>query len=140
MKDLLTQVSFHPMMGKFLTYVDSRSPYYKERYSGFIGSNADENYARELMQLFTIGLDKLNRDGTPVVENGVVVPAYTQRHVRNFARAWTGFTNAAKRINVEQYVEVANKFDNMWINGVERDPFPKIDTLNGYIGDGYPLW
>jgi len=139
MKDLLTQVSFHPMMGKFLTYVDSRSPYYKERYSGFIGSNADENYARELMQLFTIGLDKLNRDGTPVVENGVVVPAYTQRHVRNFARAWTGFTNAAKRINVEQYVEVANKFDNMWINGVERDPFPKIDTLNGYIGDGYPL-
>jgi len=78
MKDLLTQVSFHPMMGKFLTYVDSRSPYYKERYSGFIGSNADENYARELMQLFTIGLDKLNRDGTPVVENGVVVPIVFQ--------------------------------------------------------------
>ena len=141
MKDILTEVSFSPLMGRFLTFVGSSSPYYTERFSGILNSNADENYARELMQLFTIGLDTLNEDGTPVTrEDGAKVPAYSQKHVRNLARAWTGFNFAEKRLNVEQQVDVPNRFDDMWINGVERDPFPKIGTLdNSYIGDGYPL-
>ncbi len=88
MRDIIADISFSPLMGRYLTFVDSRSPYYKERYSSIKASLADENYARELMQLFTLGLDVLNRDGTPIKKNGFTVPTYHQRHVRSLARAW----------------------------------------------------
>lgn len=52
----------------------------------------NENYARELLQLFTMGTDMLNMDGTPVLDqNGVIVPAYTENDVREVARALTGW-------------------------------------------------
>ena len=52
------------------------------------GSRADENYAREFMQLFTIGLDMLNEDGTIMQRNGVNTPTYESSDVSTFARAW----------------------------------------------------
>jgi uncharacterized protein (DUF1800 family) len=57
------------------------------------GQHANENYARELMQLFTLGTAKVNSDGTPVIDgSGNPVPAYTQDDVENLARAFTGWT------------------------------------------------
>jgi len=57
----------------------------------------DENYARELLQLFSIGLSMLNDDGTPIVDaDGVPLPTYNQDHVEAFAHVFTGwhFANA----------------------------------------------
>lgn len=52
----------------------------------------NENYARELMQLFSLGTTKLNMDGTPVVDSdGIPVPAYTEDDVKAAARALTGW-------------------------------------------------
>src|SRR5207253_532367 len=56
---------------------------------------ANENYARELMQLFTTGLFLLNNDGTPKLDSSNnMIPVYTQDQVQAFARAFTGWTYA----------------------------------------------
>src|SRR5205823_3278311 len=52
----------------------------------------NENYARELMQLFSLGTSQLNLDGTPITDaNGVPLPPYTETDVREVARALTGW-------------------------------------------------
>ena len=57
------------------------------------GTAANENYARELMQLFTVGLTELNPDGSAVLDtSGNPVPTYNQSIVTNTARALTGWT------------------------------------------------
>jgi len=59
------------------------------------GQIANENYPRELMQLFTIGLDELNQDGSLQLDgNGNPIPTYTEAQVQAFARAYTGWTYA----------------------------------------------
>ena len=74
-------------MGKFLDLANSVKP--------GSGGGANENYARELMQLFTIGLWELNMDGTPVTDlNGAAIPTYNQDTVGQVARALTGWTYA----------------------------------------------
>ena len=57
-RTLLEQVSLSPAMGLYLTFLGNRKA------NAAAGSVPDENYAREIMQLFTIGLVKLNTDGT----------------------------------------------------------------------------
>jgi uncharacterized protein (DUF1800 family) len=57
------------------------------------GTQPNENYAREILQLFSIGLAQLNPDGTPQVDsNGVPVPTYTQDTIIGFAHVFTGWT------------------------------------------------
>ena len=51
----------------------------------------DENYAREIMQLFSIGLYQLNIDGTLKRKNKLPVSTYDNSDIQTFARAWTGF-------------------------------------------------
>ncbi len=80
---LLEEVTLNPIMGMWLTMARSskRQP--------------DENYAREVMQLFSIGLEHLNRDGTYKRDaNGNAMPTYTQREINELARAFTGWTFA----------------------------------------------
>ena len=54
----------------------------------------DENYARELMQLFTIGLSRLNPDGTVQLQSGAPVETYTQDDITGLARVFTGWNLA----------------------------------------------
>lgn len=84
-RDLLEQITVHPVMGIYLSMVRN------ERADPTRNIRPDENFARELMQLFTIGLHELTADGRVVVENGEPVPAYEQRTVEEFARVWTGW-------------------------------------------------
>jgi len=56
------------------------------------GTVANENYAREIMQLFTVGLVQLNSDGTPVISGGNTVPEYAQADVAQLAKVMTGWT------------------------------------------------
>jgi uncharacterized protein (DUF1800 family) len=72
-------------MGGFLTYRGNA----KANLSS--GALPDENYARELMQLFTIGLVELNRDGTPKLSAGQVVETYDQEDITGLARVFTGW-------------------------------------------------
>lgn len=55
------------------------------------GSQPDENYAREVMQLFSVGLVLLNLDGTPKLTNGVPTDSYTASDVSNLAQVFTGY-------------------------------------------------
>jgi uncharacterized protein (DUF1800 family) len=84
-RTLMKEVTLDASMGHYLDLVNSNKP------SG--GSGANENYARELMQLFTIGLYKLNADGSLQLDgNSQPIPAYTQTDVRQLALALTGWT------------------------------------------------
>lgn len=82
-RDILKEVTLNPFMGNFLDMVDSNK------------SAPNENYARELMQLFSIGTVLLNADGTPKTgADGAVIATYSNAEVREVARALTGWTYA----------------------------------------------
>lgn len=79
-------------MAEMLTYYDSKSKEYIWRTTREI-KFSDENFAREVMQLFTIGLHKLNMDGTYKLNDGSnKVLTYTNNEIEEYARVWTGFS------------------------------------------------
>jgi uncharacterized protein (DUF1800 family) len=83
-RQLLEDVTLHPAMGYFLNTKGNQ----KENSSGRV---PDENYAREVMQLFTLGVVELNLDGTPKTSGGVPLESYTQADVTGLARVFTGY-------------------------------------------------
>ncbi len=86
-RTLLRDATIHPHMGQFLNNDQNRP---KSPECSHCAPN--ENYARELMQLFSIGVLKLNTDGTPVKDaQGRFVETYTQRDVEELARVLTGW-------------------------------------------------
>ena len=86
-KDLLHDISICPSMGKYLDLAGSAKP--------AISGAANENYARELMQLFTIGLWELNLDGTQKLDsNNNPIPTYNQQTVAQLSLALTGWVYA----------------------------------------------
>ena len=88
-KQLLIDISHNSGMSLFLTFVGNKKVYKNE---ANVSVYPDENYARELMQLFSIGVNKLNMDGTPIKdEKGNLIPTYTQEDVNNIARVFTGW-------------------------------------------------
>jgi uncharacterized protein (DUF1800 family) len=83
--NVMTDVTLTPAMGNYLNMVNNDAPP--------PGEHANENYAREFMQLFTLGLNQLNPDGTPVLDaNGNPIPTYTQNDVMAMGRVLTGWT------------------------------------------------
>lgn len=85
-RDLMTAITLDPTMGFFLDMVNN------DKANPTTGSVANENYAREIMQLFTIGLVRLNSDGTPALAEGAAVPEYSQKDVAELAKVMTGWT------------------------------------------------
>ncbi|MFG6461347.1 DUF1800 family protein [Roseateles sp. DXS20W] len=91
-RTLLDEVARSPQMDKYLDLANSNRP--------LGGSAANENFARELMQLFTIGLVRLNADGSPQLDlAGRPVPTYDQAAVQQVALALTGWTYAGSGNN-----------------------------------------
>jgi len=84
-RKLLEEVTLSPAMGEWLTFKGN----FKANPS--TGALPDENYAREIMQLFTIGLVQLHPDGSPVMQGGVPQQTYQQADVMGLARVWTGW-------------------------------------------------
>lgn len=85
-RDLLEGVTYSPAMGEYLTYLQN------VKGDPDIGRMPDENYAREVMQLFSIGLVRLDTDGEVITENGVPVETYTNADVTGLARVFTGLS------------------------------------------------
>ncbi len=86
-RTLMQEMTLNPTMGRYLDMVNNVKP------NPARGINANENYAREIMQLFTIGTVKLNPDGTAVRDaQGKPVPTYSQTTIENLARVFTGWT------------------------------------------------
>ena len=86
-RDLMETVTLTPAMGVYLSMLGNEKP------DPVRNIRPDENYARELMQLFTLGLVQLNLDGTPKVDGtGVPLPTYTQPIIEGFAHVYTGWT------------------------------------------------
>jgi uncharacterized protein (DUF1800 family) len=84
-EDLLLDVSLHPCMGVYLTHLNNP----KSNPARFV--YPDQNYAREMMQLFTIGLYELNPDGTRRQDAmGNDIPTYDNDDIQEFAKIWTG--------------------------------------------------
>jgi len=85
--NLIYDVTLSPAMSKMLTYLRN------QKGDSSKGTSPDENYAREVMQLFTIGLVLLNPDGSQKLDtNGQPIPTYPQAAVSAYARIFTGWS------------------------------------------------
>jgi uncharacterized protein (DUF1800 family) len=85
-RDLLEDVTLSPVMGQYLSMARNQKP------NPSTGSEPDENYAREVMQLLTIGLNMLNTDGSLALDaNGLPTPTYTPNDIVGLAHIFTGW-------------------------------------------------
>jgi uncharacterized protein (TIGR03437 family) len=85
-QDLLAAITLDPSMGYFLDMVNNAKA------NTAAGTAANENYARESMQLFGLGLVQLDSTGVPVMSGGATVPEYGQADVSEMAKVMTGWT------------------------------------------------
>jgi len=85
-RNIMVDVTLNPAMGIHLDMVNKAKP------DPVAGTHANKNYAREFLQLFTVGDNQLNADGTPVLQNGNFVATYSQATIQDLARVFTGWT------------------------------------------------
>jgi len=89
-KDILLQVAKHPAMGYYLSHLNNPKTDLENNI------RPDENFAREIMQLFTIGLYQLNQDGTRILDgNGNPIPTYDNDDIKEMAKIFTGLYGGA---------------------------------------------
>ena len=124
-EDLLREVTLHPSMGIYLSHVNNR------RSDPANNIFPDENYAREVMQLFSIGLFELNIDGSLKLDGaGAPIPTYSNTEIREFAKIFTGLSfggpNAFFGNNEPNFLAPMQMFD------AEHEPGSKR-LLNGAI-------
>lgn len=120
-RDLVEGVTLHPAMGVYLSMLGNQRP----NASGTI--RPDENYARELMQLFTIGLVELELDGTLRLDGaGQPIPTYTQPIIEGFAHVYTGWTYAGAPSLTQARPTPANQVVPMQLYPAFHDTGPKL--------------
>jgi hypothetical protein len=126
-RTIMEDVTLSPAMGQYLDMANNAKA------DPNAGSVANENYARELMQLFTIGTNMLNADGTLQYDsNQLPIPTYSQFTVTEFARVYTGWTYhpaPGKPVAWNTYV---NSYGNLVPYAAEHDSGSK-QLLSGYI-------
>lgn len=106
-RDLLKAVTLNPMMGEYLSMVRN------EKADPDRNIRPDENYAREVMQLFSIGLVELELDGSVRLDqNNQPIATYNQTRIKELARVFTGFN----------FATVTNWWD--WTNSGESEVLP----------------
>lgn len=105
-RDLLEAITYNPAMGEWLTYMGNQK-------ADETGRVPDENYARELLQLFAVGIVELQPNGEPRLENGQPVELYSNQDVTGLARVFTGLD----------------------IAGLDRQQFPSLVDAVGEVDD-----
>ena len=132
--DILHEVSLHVAMGFYLSHLNNPRTIPSENI------HPDENYAREIMQLFSIGLYELNQDGSRKMDiNGQDIPTYGQAEIKEFAKVFTGLGVSAIMPNMyidEPYFGLGIYLSDM------REPMKMYEEwhepgikklLNGYV-------
>ncbi|MCL1635154.1 DUF1800 domain-containing protein [Luteimonas sp. SX5] len=144
-RTLLEDVTLHPVMGIYLSMLGNQKP------DPANNIRPDENYAREVLQLFSIGLVMLNQDGTPKLDGaGKTIPTYNQDTVKGFAHVFTGWTFkgcAGTWDGFECYIW--DSTDPSWISRMEAFPeyhasaqakqllvYPGVSLPNGVLAGG----
>jgi len=109
-EDMLREISLHPCMGYYLSHLNNPREIPEENI------HSDENYAREIMQLFTIGLYELNQDGSRKTDGqGEWIPTYDQADIKELAKVFTG-------------LGVGGVMENEWVD----EPYFGLDI---YVAD-----
>lgn len=123
-RTLLRDVTLNAAMGEYLSMRESAKG------DPVLQTQPDENYAREIMQLFSIGLWMLNLDGTRKLDgNGNPIPTYAEETVREFARVLSGWTFS----NQDQ------QNPNRWLNPDLWDSDPTIRAAKSCAAWGAPM-
>src|SRR4029077_6246603 len=123
-RQLIEDVTLNPGMGDFLDMVHNDKP------NPSRNTEPNENYAREIMQLFTIGLYKLNPDGTQQLDGtGHPIPTYDQDVVEGYAHVFSGWYWAQTGTPTWRYVD-PNYRAPMMAFPTHHDTGPKV-LLNG---------
>lgn len=129
--DLLKAVTFNPSMGLYLTYMNNPKQHINDDGQLIF---PDENYAREVMQLFTIGLCELEIDGTCKVDgNGTPIPTYDNQDIAEFAKIFTGLSygNATRFLGAPTDYQLTFTMPMVMYNEF-HEPGPKT-LLNGTV-------
>jgi uncharacterized protein (DUF1800 family) len=112
-RQLLKDVTLHPAMGYYLNMINS------QRDNAQTGAHPNENYAREVLQLFSIGLVMLNIDGTTQLDSaGRPIPSYDESVVQGFAKAFTGWSYP----NATGFDQADEEVPEAWTSPMK--PFP----------------
>lgn len=125
-RQLIEEVTLHPAMGVYLSMLSNEKP------DPVNNIRPDENYARELMQLFSIGLVELNDDGTPRLDGmGQPIPTYDQAAIEGFAHVFTGWTYAFVGNFHQQWPPDESQWTPMVLWSAMHDTGAK-NLLNGF--------
>jgi uncharacterized protein (DUF1800 family) len=120
-RDILYEVTLSPAMGEYLDMVNNPKPDLTRNIE------PNENYARELMQLFTVGEFELNADGSQRLDaNGQPIPAYDQDTVENLARAFTGWTYPPRAGVAARFPSPPNYLGRMVPFAAQHDTAQKV--------------
>jgi uncharacterized protein (DUF1800 family) len=115
-RTLMEDVTLHPAMGVYLSMLGNQKP------DALRNIRPDENYARELMQLFTIGLVELNLDGSVRRDGqGNAIPTYDQQVIEGFAHVYTGWTFAGAPSFALAFPTIANQVVPMQAYAEQHD-------------------
>ena len=126
-RDLIEDVTLHPAMGVYLSMLGNEKP------DPVNNIRPDENYARELMQLFSIGLVELNLDGTVRTDGqGQPIPTYNQSIIEGFAHVYTGWTYAGSPVFRGARATLTNQVIPMQLWQNFHDTGAK-SLLNGFV-------
>lgn len=124
-RDLIEDVTLHPAMGVYLSMLGNEKP------NPTLNIRPDENYARELMQLFSIGLVELNLDGSQQLDiNNQPIPTYDQAVIEGFAHVFTGWHFAGAANFQSAFPNKANQVIPMQLYSAFHDTGEK-QVLNG---------
>ena len=139
-RDLLYDISLHPMMGFYLSHINN------PKSDATNNIHPDENYAREIMQLFSIGLFELNQDGTRQLNQGEPIPTYDNSDIKEFAKIFTGLAPTGYWWPWEDYSNLptiwGNEYNESPVTTVTWEPMIPFDNwhepgaknlLNGQI-------
>jgi uncharacterized protein (DUF1800 family) len=130
-RDVLLKVALHPCMGRYLSHIGN------QKANPAINQYPDENFAREVMQLFTIGLWQLNMDGTRKLNaSGQPIPTYSNTEITQMARVFTGFWYGGHEWGSGGWM-VRDFLSPMRVEAGKHD-FGQKTLLNGHIQPARP--
>jgi uncharacterized protein (DUF1800 family) len=133
-RELLEAITLHPAMGIYLTHVNN------PKANPALNRFPDENYAREVMQLFSIGLYMLNPDGSYILdEKGLPVPTYNNENIQELAKVFTGLSFGDNYLFGQEALSEQSYLHPMWMFNSWHEPGAKVLPLGDTIPDRNPV-